>query len=248
MKQKGLQTVYKIIGEIIYHPIHKDNFIDPKTGEKYIPLVSVLPIPNVINAWAGRTESAIEIAVFQGALDNCDEGMLKALLAHEISHIANKDFEIRRRIYVFTTTILLTMALASFALGVWAGVVGIILAFWIGTLAHAKLIQTREELADLHGAIIAGRSNMIRLLESISNGREYNLYERLRALTQEHPHWRDRIDFIKYKLPTKPEQELALQKKMETPVLKALALKLLRVLFPPLFKHQYSYFQDRKEK
>ncbi len=150
-----------------------------------------LPLPKIylidsdqINAFAtGRDAKHAAIAVTTGALEKLTEKELEGVLAHELSHIGNRDILVSTVVVVLAGVISI---LANWFLRIsfWGGsddndrggVLGLILMIFVAVLAPlaAMLIQLgvsrkREFLADASGALLTHHPNgLARALEKIA--------------------------------------------------------------------------------
>src|SRR5208337_238521 len=136
------------------------------------------------NAFAtGRNPNHAAVAVTRGILRICSRDELKGVLAHELSHVINRD--------ILTSSIAATLAGAIMMLGTWlrwgaifglgsrdeddrGGIVGLVIAGILAPIA-ASLIQlaisrTREYQADASGARLSHHplylANALRKLEA----------------------------------------------------------------------------------
>jgi heat shock protein HtpX len=138
-----------------------------------------LPVPKIYiieelqpNAFAtGRDKNHAVIAVTQGLLDRLDKTELEGVLAHELSHIGNKDMLLSTVVVVLAGVVSL---LANFFLRIsfWggrsrddrenngggilliAGILAAILAPIAATLIQLAISRKREFLADADGALL----------------------------------------------------------------------------------------------
>ena len=134
-----------------------------------MPKVYLVP-ENVPNAFAtGRNPQNAAVAVTEGILRFLDKRELRGVLAHEISHIGNRD--------ILVSTIVASIASAIMYLAhmlQWIGLMGhrrdeegrggihplamlftIILAPLVATLVQAAITRTREFMADESGAHVS---------------------------------------------------------------------------------------------
>lgn len=134
-----------------------------------MPKVYVIP-EQAPNAFAtGRNPKNAAVAVTEGILRILDEKELRGVLAHELSHIANRD--------ILVSTIVASIASAIMYLAhmlQWIGLSGghrndenrggihplamlftVILAPLVATLVQASVSRTREFMADESGAIMS---------------------------------------------------------------------------------------------
>ncbi|MFA6039273.1 MAG: zinc metalloprotease HtpX [Candidatus Peribacteraceae bacterium] len=127
-----------------------------------------LPVPNAFAT--GRNERHAALAVTSGILEVLEEKELRAVLAHELSHVKNRDM------LVSTIAATLAGALSYLAqMAYWGGLGGgggwgnnrdrgggagaivlILLSPLIATLLHLAVSRSREYLADESGAKISG--------------------------------------------------------------------------------------------
>lgn len=130
-----------------------------------IPMPRIYLIPmQVPNAFAtGRNEHHAALGITSALLEIMDREELQGVLAHEISHIKNKD--------VLTGTLAATLAGAISWLGyiiyMFSGRRGRLVAYlifviatpFLATLIRMALSRTREFSADQHGARLVGHGN-----------------------------------------------------------------------------------------
>lgn len=152
-----------------------------------------LPLPrlyviesNQINAFAtGRNPKNAAIAVTRGALEKLQNEELEGVLAHELSHIGNRD------ILVMTVVVVLSGVIAMLAdwflrISFWGGdrdgdnrggalilligLIAAILAPIAATLIQLSVSRKREFLADASGALLTRYPNgLANALEKISH-------------------------------------------------------------------------------
>ena len=154
-----------------------------------------LPVPKIYiipemqpNAFAtGRDKNHAVVAVTQGLLNRLDKTELQGVLAHELSHIGNKDMLLSTVVAVLAGVVAIT---ANFFLRIsfWGGgrgrdrdnnlgmilmVLGIfaaILAPIAATLVQLAISRKREFLADADGALLTRYpEGLARALEKISS-------------------------------------------------------------------------------
>lgn len=136
-----------------------------------------LPVPKIyiihesqLNAFAtGRDKNHAVIAVTQGLLERLNKAELEGVLAHELSHIGNKDMLISTVIVIFAGIIALLSDFflrISFrrsgdsndnkagALLLILGVIAAILAPIAASLIKLSISRKREFLADAYGALL----------------------------------------------------------------------------------------------
>src|SRR5512137_212045 len=143
-------------------------FLSARAG---IPMPKVYVIPEESpNAFAtGRNPKHASVAVTQGALRLLDEEELTGVLAHEISHVKNRDILISSVAATMAGIIMWIANMARFAAffgggrdrddeggGALAGLVTIIVAPIAAMLIQMWISRTREYEADASGASIAG--------------------------------------------------------------------------------------------
>ncbi|MDD2732122.1 MAG: M48 family metallopeptidase [Candidatus Pacebacteria bacterium] len=153
-----------------------------------LPLVKIYIIDEAQpNAFAtGRDPKHGVIAVTQGLLDNLDRVELEGVIAHELSHIGNRD-ALLQTVVVVLTGIVVTMVDFSFRIGLKRGfssrndnkagwiifLVSLIIAALaplFATLVKLAISRKREFLADASGALLTRYpEGLIRALEKISN-------------------------------------------------------------------------------
>jgi len=161
-----------------------------------MPEVAIFPSPTP-NAFAtGARRDASLVAVSTGLLERMDRAEVEAVLAHEVSHVANGDM----------VTLALVQGVVNTFVLVLSRVVGHIVdrvvfrteqghgpGFWIVTIVAqivfgilASIIvfwfsRQREFRADAGGARLAGAPNMIAALERLRAGSNEPLPDALRA-------------------------------------------------------------------
>ena len=154
-----------------------------------------LPLPKIyiikeqqLNAFAtGRDKNHAVVAVTQGLLDRLDKTELEGVIAHELSHIGNKDMLLSTVIVIFAGIVAL---LSDFFLRIsfWGGgrrgdsddnragallallgIVAAILAPLAATLIRLAISRKREFLADADGALLTRYpEGLAQALEKIS--------------------------------------------------------------------------------
>lgn len=149
-----------------------------------MPEVGVFPSP-VSNAFAtGWNKNKALVAVSEGLLHRFDREEVRAVLAHEIGHVANGDMVTLSLIQGIVNTFVMFFArLASFAvdqffrrddgegMGMFARIaVTFVFEMIFGILASIIVMwfsRQREYRADAAGADLAGRGAMIRALQRL---------------------------------------------------------------------------------
>jgi heat shock protein HtpX len=162
-----------------------------------MPEVAVFdsPQPNAF-ATGARRDSAL-VAVSTGLLRHMDRNQVEAVLAHEVSHVANGDMVTLALIQGVVNTFVLFLArVVGYAVdraffrtedGVGPGyfITMIVAQILFGILASIIVMwfsRQREFRADAGGAHLAGRPNMIAALEALKVGRsEAELPEQIAA-------------------------------------------------------------------
>ena len=138
-----------------------------------IPMPKVYLIPtDSPNAFAtGRSPEHASVAVTQGALNLLDENELTGVLAHEISHVKNRDILISSVAATLAAALMMIANMARFAVffggfgggrdrdeggGAIGGLLTIILAPIAAMLIQMWISRTREYQADASGAEVVG--------------------------------------------------------------------------------------------
>ncbi len=143
-----------------------------------LSITAGLPLPKIYisqemqpNAFAtGRDKNHAVVAVTQGLLDRLNKNELEGVLAHELSHIGNKDMLLSTVVVVLAgiVAMLSNMFLRASFFGfgrrrddegdnfilVIAGIVAAILAPIAATLIQLAISRKREFLADADGALL----------------------------------------------------------------------------------------------
>ncbi|MDP2647763.1 MAG: M48 family metallopeptidase [Candidatus Yanofskybacteria bacterium] len=150
-----------------------------------LPMPRLYRIPGAqINAFAtGRDAKHAAVAVTQGALEQLDDNELQGVLAHELSHIGNRDILISTIVVVLAGLIAI-MADWFLRITYWGGrnndskgnsvaillgVLAAILAPIAATLIRLAVSRRREFLADTSGALLTRYpEGLARALEKIS--------------------------------------------------------------------------------
>lgn len=162
-----------------------------------LTITAGLPMPKLyiiedqaINAFAtGRDPKHAALAVTRGALDRLEKVELEGVLAHELSHVQNRDILVMT---VAVTLIGVVSILANFMLRMaWFGggrrrdneggspliaILAILAALFaplIGTLIQLAISRRREYLADASGALLTRYPDgLADALEKIANDRQ----------------------------------------------------------------------------
>ena len=161
-----------------------------------MPEVAIFPSPEV-NAFAtGASKNSSLVAVSAGLLNTMTKQEAEAVLAHEVSHVANGDMVTLTLIQgiVNTFVIFFSRVIGHFVDRVvfkteqghgpafW--VTSIIAQLVLGILASVIVMwfsRQREYRADAGGAALAGRQNMIAALERLKAGQPTHLPDELVA-------------------------------------------------------------------
>lgn len=162
------------------HPIAKADNPELYRIVENLTISSGLPMPKVYiidemqpNAFAtGRDEKHAVVAVTRGLLERLDKSELEGVIAHELSHIKNKDILLSTVVVVLVGIISLIsdffLRMSFFGTGsrdrddnnsggaVWMvfGIVAAILAPLAATLIQLAISRKREFLADASGALM----------------------------------------------------------------------------------------------
>jgi len=175
----------------------REEFFDFYTSAENLSIAAGLPMPKLYviddpapNAFAtGRDKNHAVVAVTIGLLQKLDKSELEGVIAHELSHIGNRDILLMSAVVVLVgfVSIISDMFLRSMwfgggnrdnnnkAGGVLAivGIALIILSPIIATLIKMAISRRREYLADASGALLTRYpEGLASALEKISN---YNL-------------------------------------------------------------------------
>ncbi len=186
-----------------------------------MPEVGIFDSPDP-NAFAtGANKNNALVAVSTGLLSSMQKGEVEAVLAHEVSHVANGDMITMALVQgVVNTFVVFLSRLVGFfvdrvilknerGLGIGYFISSIVAQIVLGFLASAIVMwfsRRREYRADAGGASLAGRGNMIGALRALQRGAgESVLPEQmaafgihgskggLRALFMSHPPLEERI-------------------------------------------------------
>jgi heat shock protein HtpX len=138
-------------------------------GNLPMPKVYIIPDPSP-NAFAtGRNPQHAAVAATQGILQLLDEPELEGVIAHELTHVRNRDILISSVAATIAATIMMVARMAQFAAFFGGGsrddregsnpialLATIILAPLAAMLIQAAISRSREFAADRGGAEIAG--------------------------------------------------------------------------------------------
>ncbi|TFH73669.1 protease HtpX [Gammaproteobacteria bacterium LSUCC0112] len=186
-----------------------------------MPEVAIFESPEV-NAFAtGATRNSSLVAVSTGLLNTMTKQEAEAVLAHEVSHVANGDMVTLTLIQgvVNTFVIFLSRVIghvvdrAVFKTESGHGpaffITSIVAQLVLGILASMIVMwfsRQREYRADAGGAALAGRQNMIAALERLKNGQPTHMPDELVAfginnnaskLFMSHPPLAERIERLR---------------------------------------------------
>ncbi|MFH1223759.1 MAG: zinc metalloprotease HtpX [Pseudomonadota bacterium] len=152
-----------------------------------IPMPKVYIIPEMApNAFAtGRSPKHAAVAATQGLLKNLSNEEIEAVLAHEVTHIKNRDTQVQTMVAVIASAIMhLTMLARLGALfgmggrdendrgGLFTTILLIIVAPIAAVLIQAAISRSREYMADKGSKNIIGSgtplSNALRKIDNVS--------------------------------------------------------------------------------
>ncbi|MFT4582281.1 MAG: heat shock protein HtpX [Gammaproteobacteria bacterium] len=188
-----------------------------------MPDVAIFNSPSV-NAFAtGSKRNEALVAVSSGLLASMDRGEIEAVLAHEISHVANGDMITLTLIQGVVNTFVMVFArIVASAMSRGGRSGGSTIGYYLGYMVAqavlgflASLIvmwfsRRREFRADEGGADLAGREKMIAALERLRSGQSGDLPDSMAAfgispsirrgfgaLLRTHPPLAERIDSLR---------------------------------------------------
>lgn len=175
-------------------PAQRDEFFDLYTVTENLSITAGLPMPkiyviedNAPNAFAtGRDKEHAVVAVTTGLLQMLDRSELEGVIAHELSHIGNRDILLMSAVVVLVgfVSIISDMFLRGMVFGnndrdnrggaggalAIVGVVLMVLSPLIATLIKLAISRRREYLADASGALLTRYpEGLARALEKISS-------------------------------------------------------------------------------
>lgn len=198
-----------------------------------MPEVAVYQSPDM-NAFAtGMSRNNALVAVSTGLLENMTRDEVEAVLAHEVSHIANGDMVTLTLIQGVVNTFVIFIARIAGNLVdkvIFKNEDGHGPAFWITTIVAELVLgllasivvlwfsRRREFRADEGGALLAGSRKMVAALERLKRGHEEShlpngvrafgisgaTTSRLKALFASHPPLEDRIAALRVRESQKP--------------------------------------------
>ncbi len=163
--------------------------------EMPMPKVSIIDT-EVPNAFAtGRNPQNALVAVTTGILRRLTRRELRAVLGHELAHVANRDIKVLAiaNFLVSVTSFLMTMFFFNMLFGgrgrdggsapIFLAYLVTMIVYFVGTLLVLALTRYREYGADHTGAEISGDpGGLASALAKISQGMEYIPDEDLRKL------------------------------------------------------------------
>ncbi len=177
-------------------PVEKNDAPELYNIVENLAITAGLPMPKVYlvrekspNAFAtGRNPGRAVIAVTEGLLERLDRSELEGVIAHELSHVGNRDMLLSTAVVVMVgfISILSDMFLRSLYFGgggkrdrdsggnifVILAIVGAILAPIAAMLIQLAISRKREFLADASGALLTRYpEGLARALEKISTDR-----------------------------------------------------------------------------
>lgn len=159
-------------------PANRNDFFDLYTVTENLSITAGLPMPKLFvindsapNAFAtGRNKEHAVVAVTTGLLDILDRPELEGVIAHELSHIGNRDILVSSVVVVLVgfISIISDMFMRS---AFWGGhsddresrsgtvlmIIGVLLSILapiIASLMHLAISRRREFLADASGALL----------------------------------------------------------------------------------------------
>lgn len=179
-------------------PASRQEFFDLYTSTENLAITAGLPMPKLFviedpapNAFAtGRDKNHAVVAVTTGLLQKLDKAELEGVIAHELSHIGNRDILLMSAVVVLVgfVSIISDMFLRGMIFGgssrdnnrgnvggvlAVVGIALIILSPVIATLIKLAISRRREYLADASGALLTRYpEGLANALEKISS---YNL-------------------------------------------------------------------------
>lgn len=184
-----------------------------KADLKYVPRLFYIP-SHQVNAFATGSKGDPAIAITYGLLQQLSRQEIGAVLAHEISHIANNDVRLQQiallmnrftRTFSFMGQILLIFNFSTILMGQtsvsWLAILLLIAAPYLANILQMALSRTREFDADLQAAKITGDPNTLAdALERLHrvNQRQRNPFIRqLPVWLSTHPQIEDRIQRLR---------------------------------------------------
>lgn len=157
-------------------PVTREQALDLYRIVENLSITAGLPMPRLyiipsgqINAFAtGRNPEHAAVAVTEGALSKLDENELQGVLAHELSHVGNRDILVSTVVVVLAGVIsMISDIFLRFGglsrrdddnrgsnVTAIVAIVAMILAPIAATLIHLAVSRKREFLADASGALL----------------------------------------------------------------------------------------------
>lgn len=174
--EKADKEKYKELYDIVHSLAH--------TAHIKIPELYIIndPAPNAFAT--GRNENNASIAVTTGLLATMNKNELEGVLAHELSHIQNKDILIMTIVVVLAGTLSMLAHFTlqrsmysssedrggSAALSLIVGIIASIVLPLAATIVQLSISRKREFMADASGALITGHAEgLASALEKIGN-------------------------------------------------------------------------------
>lgn len=177
-------------------PIEKNDNPELYRIVENLAITAGLPIPKIYiindsqpNAFAtGRDEKHAVVAVTRGLLEKLERAELEGVIAHELSHIGNRDMLLGTVVVTLVGVIALLsrffLRISFFGGGrrrksrgsggllIVLGIIGAILAPIVATLIQLAISRKREFLSDASGALLTRYpEGLARALEKISQDR-----------------------------------------------------------------------------
>ena len=190
--------------------------ISQRAGLDRVPSIFSLP-SRAMNAFATGTQEDTAVAVTSGLVQSLNQRELNGVLAHEISHIQNKDLDWSRmamvlnrmtRMFAFLGQVLLIINLPLFFMGEdpfsWVAILLLILAPYITTMLQLAISRTRELDADLQAVRLTndpmGLASALERIEWLNRGGmgQYfrpanNRIRRIPSWLRTHPTTKERV-------------------------------------------------------
>ncbi|MEM6377710.1 MAG: zinc metalloprotease HtpX [Bacteroidota bacterium] len=192
---------------------HITTLFSKRAGLKYMPRLFYIPTHQV-NAFATGSKEDPAIAITYGLLNQLNRQEISAVIAHEISHIANNDVRLQQmallmnrltRMFSFLGQLLLIFNFSTIFMGhtsvSWLAILLLIAAPYLANLLQMALSRTREFDADLQAAKITGDPNTLadalERLHWINQRQRNNLARRLPVWLSTHPQIEERIQRLR---------------------------------------------------
>jgi heat shock protein HtpX len=175
-------------------PASRQEFFDFYTVTENLSITAGLPVPKIYiiddpapNAFAtGRDKNHAVVCATTGLLQKLDRQELEGVIAHELSHIGNRDILLMSSVVVLVgfVSIISNMFLRGMSFGgrsndregggggalAIIGIIFIVLSPIIATLIKLAISRRREYLADASGALLTRYpEGLARALEKISS-------------------------------------------------------------------------------